>query len=217
MRSRNMWVGCVVVFLVVAFVGAMALAEEKSAAKPAAAAGGEENLFNGKDLAGWQNARTPGGENKWTVEDGTMTNALHGNDIATVATFKDFALKLEYKTVKGGNSGVYLRGRVEIQVLDSYGKEPAGKGDDGAIYDQFAPLVNASKPAGEWNTLEAQYVGDKVTAKLNGKLIQDGVKIEKPTGGALPGGVNEAGPLMLQGDHGKVWYRNITIKPIKAQ
>lgn len=180
-----------------------------------ATAEGWKTLFNGKDLAGWQNARQPGGENKWTVDDGAMTNALHGNDIATVDTFKDFELKIQYKTVKGGNSGVYLRGRVEIQVLDSFGKAHPGKGDNGAIYDQFPPKVNASKPAGKWNTLKVTYKGDKITAKLNGKTIQDNQQVVKVTGGALPGDVNEAGPLMLQGDHGKVWYRNVKIRPIQ--
>jgi len=175
------------------------------------------SLFNGKDLTGWQNARVPSAENKWAAEDGTLTNTAtghDGNDIATVEKFKDFELKLEYKTVKAGNSGVYLRGRVEIQVLDSFGKNPPGKGDDGAIYDQFPPKENASKPVGEWNALEVSYVGDVVTAKLNGKVIHDKQQVTKVTGAALPGDVNEAGPLMLQGNHGKVWYRNIMIKPL---
>lgn len=174
-------------------------------------------LFNGKDLTGWQNARNAAGENKWAVEDGALTNVAtghDGNDIGTAGTFKDFELKLEYKTVKDGNSGVYLRGRVEIQVLDSFGKNPPGKGDDGAIYDQFPPKENASKPVGEWNALEVSYVGDVVNAKLNGKVIQDKQQVVKVTGGALPGGVNEAGSLMLQGNHGKVWYRNIMIKSL---
>jgi hypothetical protein len=182
-----------------------------------AAEEGWVSLFNGKDLKGWQNARSAAAENKWTAEDGALTNVAtghDGNDIATVDKFKDFELKIEYKTVKDGNSGVYLRGRVEIQVLDSFGRTPPGKGDDGAIYDQYPPKENASKPAGEWNTLEVSYVGDLVTAKLNGKVIHDKQQVVKVTGGALPGGVNEAGPLMLQGNHGKVWYRNITIKPL---
>jgi len=175
-------------------------------------------LFNGKDLTGWVNARDPQAKNNWAVEDGTLTNTVtghDGNDIATTETFKDFELKLQYKTVKDGNSGVYCRGRVEVQVLDSAGKPNPGKGDDGAIYDQFAPLVNATKPAGEWNDLEVRYVGDRITVKLNGKVVQDNIQITKPTGGALPGGVNEAGPFMLQGNHGKVWYRNIQVKPLE--
>jgi len=182
-----------------------------------AAEAGWVSLFNGKDLTGWQNARNATGENKWKAEDGTLTNTAtghDGNDIATVEKFKDFELKIEYKTVKDGNSGVYLRGRIELQVLDSFGKNPPGKGDDGAVYDQFPPKVNATKPVGEWNTLEVSYIGDVLTAKLNGQVIHDKQQITKVTGGALPGGVDEAGPLMLQGNHGKVWYRNITIKPL---
>lgn len=178
---------------------------------------GWKPLFNGKDLKGWQNARAPKAENKWTVEDGLLTNTAtghDGNDIATVDTFKDFELKIEYKTVKEGNSGVYLRGRVELQVFDSYGKDPATKTDDGAIYDQFPPKVNATKPAGEWNTLEVSYVGDQVTAKLNGQVIHDKQQVTHVTGSALRGKVNEPGPLMLQGNHGKVWYRNILIKSL---
>jgi hypothetical protein len=203
-KHKAVWVAAIVA--VVGFSVCASAAEE-----------GWISLFNGKDLSGWQNARNATGENKWKAEDGTLTNIAtghDGNDIATVEKFKDFDLKIEYKTVKDGNSGVYLRGRIELQVLDSAGKNPPGKGDDGAVYDQFPPKVNATKPVGEWNSLEVSYVGDVLTAKLNGKVIHDKQQITKVTGGALPGGVNEAGPLMLQGNHGKVWFRNIMIKPL---
>lgn len=171
-------------------------------------------LFDGSALDCWQNARKPDAENKWTIDGDAMTNAPHGNDIATKCDLKDFDLQLEYKTVKGGNSGIYLRGRIEVQVLDSFGKEQVGNGDDGGIYGQFAPKVNASKPAGEWNQLEAHCAGDTVTVKLNGQVVIDNQKISQVTGGALPGGVGDPGPLMLQGDHGKVWYRNIKVKAL---
>lgn len=174
-------------------------------------------LFNGKDLTGWRNARSPEEENRWFVEEGALTNTEHANDIATVQQWKDFELELEYRIVPGGNSGVYLRGRIEVQVLDSYGKPEIGPGDDGAIYGQFPPKVNASKPAGEWNKLEARYVGDSLSVRLNGKVVHDNQLITELTGGALPGGVNDPGPLMLQGDHGKVWYRNIRIRPLVEQ
>jgi len=203
-KHKAVWVAAIVA--VVAFSVCASAAEE-----------GWISLFNGKDLSGWQNARDAKAENKWKAEDGTLTNVAtghDGNDIATVEKFKDFDLKIEYKTVKDGNSGVYLRGRIELQVLDSAGKNPPGKGDDGAVYDQFPPKVNATKPVGEWNSLEVSYVGDVLTAKLNGKVIHDKQQITKVTGGALPGGVNEAGLLMLQGNHGKVWFRNIMIKPL---
>ena len=165
-------------------------------------------------MAGWRNARDPEGENKWFVEDGALTNTEHANDIATVDEWKDFELKLEYKIVPGGNSGVYLRGRLEVQVLDSYNETEVGTGSDGAVYGLLPPLVKASKPAGEWNQLEVVLVGNRLTAKLNGQLIHDDREIVDLTGGALPGGIEDPGPLMLQGDHGKVWYRNIELRPI---
>ena len=203
-RHKAIWAMAIVAVVAISFCAS-------------AAEAGWVSLFNGKDLTGWQNARNAQGENKWKAEDGALTNTAtghDGNDIATVEKFKDFELKIEYKTVKDGNSGVYLRGRIELQVLDSFGKNPPGKGDDGAVYDQFPPKVNATKPVGEWNTLEVSYIGDVLTAKLNGQVIHDKQQIAKVTGGALAGGVDEAGPLMLQGNHGKVWYRNITIKPL---
>lgn len=181
---------------------------------PAAEEEGWTTLFDGSSLDGWRNARAPRAENKWSIEDGAMTNVDHGNDIATVKRFKDFDLRIEFKTVPGGNSGVYLRGRIEVQVLDSYGKEPFTKQDNGAIYDQFAPLANASRPAGEWNQMEATIIGDEITVRLNGVLIHDKQKLSEVTGGALPGKLCDAGPILLQGDHGKVWYRNIMIREV---
>ena len=173
-------------------------------------------LFNGKDLLGWQKAREPRVDPKWAVDGDAMTNLDGARDIATIAVYQDFDLTLEYKTVKEGNSGVYLRGRIEVQVFDSSGKEKPGTDDDGAIFGQFAPAVNASKPAGEWNALDVHLVGDTITVKLNGKLIHDNVKLTTVCGGALPGGLLDPGPLRLQGDHGKVWYRNIELRPIGA-
>lgn len=178
----------------------------------------EENgwvqLFNGKDLKGWQKAREPRVDPLWTVEDGAMTNLNGARDIATIAEYKDYDLTLEYKTVKEGNSGVYLRGRIEVQVFDSHGKKTPDTGDDGAIYGQFAPKVNASKPAGEWNRLEIHLVGGTITIKLNGMLIHDNVKLSEVCRGALPGGLLDPGPIRLQGDHGKVWFRNLKLRPI---
>ena len=183
--------------------------------KPACCPGKCRPLFNGKDLTGWRNARNPEGENTWFVEDGAMTNVKaagdHGVDLGTVDVFGDFCLHIEYKTIPGGNSGVYLRGRIEVQVLDSHGTTELTTGDTGAIYDKFVPLVNAAKPAGEWHTIDACYLGDRLTVLLNGQLVQDNIHVTELTGGALPGGVNDPGPVMLQGDHGKVWYRNVRV------
>jgi len=176
-------------------------------------------LFNGKDLSGW---KFRGGKNKfWKAEDGVLANVIergkHGCDIYTEKTFRDFQLHIEFKVPPRGNSGVYLRGRKEIQVHDSYGVAKPGTGHCGGIYAKAAPLVNACKPAGEWNTLDATIVGDKITARLNGKLIQDGVVVTGCTGGELDRDDTQPGPLMLQGNHTTVWYRNIWIKPLEKK
>lgn len=182
---------------------------------PAADGEGWIDLFDGKTLEGWQNARQPGDAHFWSIEEGAMANdADNGRDLSTTANFKDFELQIEYKTVPGGNSGVYLRGRVEVQILDSYGKNEMSKGDAGAVYDQYAPLLNASLPSGDWHKFDIRYAGDKLTVKLNGQLVQDNVTVRGVTGGALRGRVNGPGPIMLQGDHGKVWFRNVRIRPI---
>ncbi len=195
--------------------GKPACCASKTEAKCPKCAGKCRPLFNGKDLAGWRNARNPEGENTWFVEDGAMTNVKaegdHGVDLATVDVFKDFCLHIEYKTIPGGNSGVYLRGRVEVQVLDSHGNAEVTTADAGAIYDKFAPLVNAAKPAGEWHSLNICYLGDRLTVLLNDQLVLDNIHITETTGGAMPGNLNEPGPVMLQGDHGKVWYQNARI------
>ncbi len=192
-------------------------AEKKSDGKKDKEKGEWIDLFNGKDLSGWQNAREPEVDSGWTVEDGAMTNKEGANDIATKELYKDFVLRLEYKTVKGGNSGVFLRGRTEVQVFDSYGKEQPSLEDNGAIYGQFVPKVNASKPAGEWNSLKARYSGNILSVYLNGQLIHDKIQLDTVSGGALPGGVTDPGPIRLQGDHGKVWYRNLQIRPITGK
>jgi hypothetical protein len=204
-------------FLCVALLTVTAVAADKfpMAQGDKAACGGEwVPLFNGADLTGWQNARDAKGENQWYVEDGALTNKEHANDIGTVEQFKNFCVQLKYKINPHGNSGTYLRGRVEIQILDSHGKEALETGDDGGIYSLFAPAVNASKPAGEWNELMAVFIGNRLTAVLNGQVVQKDIEIGKVTGGALPGGVTDAGPFMLQGDHGKVWFRDIMVKKL---
>ena len=211
MKTKGSWLRFVCVLMALAAL--MAPAAWAADCKDAETKDGWIRLFNGKDLTGWQNARAPKAGNRWLVEDGCLTNEKKANNIATVEKFKDCCLKLEYKIVPHGNSGAYLRGRIEIQILDSHGKEKLETGDDGGIYGIYPPAVNASKPAGEWNQLDAFYVGDTLTVKLNGKIVQDKVKIDRVTGGALPGDVNEPGPIMLQGDHGKIWFRNIMVKP----
>jgi hypothetical protein len=175
--------------------------------------GNPVELFDGKSLDAWgvQHQARP---MKWSVEDGTMTNEVPGaNNLVSKEKFKDFKIVAEYKLDKGSNSGIYLRGRYELQVLDDVGK-PADKHSHMAIYGRTAGLANASKAAGEWQTMEATVVGNKVTVVLNGQKIHDNATLEGITGGALDANETEPGPIMLQGDHGKVWYRKVTVTPI---
>ena len=189
-------------------------------------------LFNGKDLNNW--TTRDGGAAGWEVADGVMTVVRGTGDIMTKETFTDFMLHLEFMTPDmpeatgqaKGNSGVFLQGRYEIQVLDSYGIEVPGKGDCGAIYNQFAPLVNACKPPLQWQTYDVIFrvarVDDegevveqaRVTLLQNGMVIHNNVQVSGPTGGNIDDKLSEPGPLLLQ-DHGNsVKYRNIWIVPL---
>jgi hypothetical protein len=171
-------------------------------------------LFDGTSLDAWdvQHKTRP---MKWSVEDGAMTNETPGaNNLVSKEKFKDFRIAAEYKLDKGSNSGIYLRGRYELQVLDDFGK-PIEEHAHMSIYGWTAPAVNASKPAGEWQTMEAIVVGNKVTVTLNGQKVHDNATLEAITGGALDANETEPGPIMLQGDHGKVWYRKVTVTPLK--
>ncbi len=170
-------------------------------------------LFDGKSLDAWgvQHKTRP---MKWNVEDGAMTNETPGaNNLVSKQTFKDFKIVAEYKLDKASNSGIYVRGRYELQVLDDFGK-PIEEHAHMSIYGWTAPAVNASKPAGEWQTMEAVVVGNKVSVTLNGQKVHDNATLEAITGGALDANETEPGPIMLQGDHGKVWYRKVTVTPI---
>ena len=169
-------------------------------------------LFDGKGMAAWgvEHQDKPSG---WSVVDGVMVNAPNANNLVSKQRFKDFKIHAEYKLEANSNSGIYLRGRYELQVLDDYGKAPESHGHM-AIYSRLAPARNASKPAGEWQTVDATLVGNRVTVVLNGQTVQDNVVIEGITGGALDSDEAADGPIMLQGDHGRVWFRNVTVTPI---
>lgn len=174
-------------------------------------------LFNGKDLSGWK-LRNPNGYASWSVKDGELVNDVsagkHGTDLVTEKTFKNFVVRCEYKIPKGANSGLYLRGRHEIQIVDDHGRGKPSKGGNGAIYNQAPVSTFASKPAGEWQTLEATIVGEKITVVLNGVKVHDQVVSARATGGQLDEMVGEPGPIMLQGDHGSIRFRNLSLKPL---
>lgn len=182
-------------------------------------------LFAGGDLSNWH--QPEGQPALWKVQDEVMT-VTQGN-IVSDETFTDALVHVEWREpdmpeASGqakGNSGVYLQGRYEIQVLDSYGWEVPGLGDCGAIYDQYAPLVNACKPAGEWQTYDIIFRSARVdesgqvinqarmTVLQNGIVIQNNVELFGPTGGALDENVGEPGPLLLQHHGDPVSYRNV--------
>lgn len=178
-------------------------------------------LFNGEDLTGWEMLRE-GSVNGWKVEDGILINdpvqkegephISYGN-LRTVDSFEDFKLELDVNVPEGSNSGVYLRGIYEIQVLDSHGKE-LDSHNMGALYSRITPLVSAEKPAGEWQHMEITLVDRHVTVVLNGFKIIDNQFVGGVTGGAMHSDEFVPGPIYLQGDHGKVMYRDIVLTPV---
>lgn len=171
-------------------------------------------LFNGKDTTGWK-GQFPDKDLGFVVSDGVLTNEKTGNNLVSERQFRNFTLVMEYKLEKDSNSGLYLRGRYELQVLDDAGKEP-NKTSHMSVYGRVAPSVNASKPAGEWQTTEVTLVGNRVTVVLNGKKVQDNVAIEGITGGALNSNERDPGPIMIQGDHSKIWIRKLVVTPIRT-
>jgi hypothetical protein len=167
-------------------------------------------MFNGRDLTGWH---ATGGENQWKAVNGVLTNTQRGGNLVTDQTYGDFKLHVEFRFPKDGNSGVYLRGRYEAQVEDSVvtSTSKEGTGGLGAIYGFLLPNQNAAKGAGEWQTYDITLVGRMVTVVLNGKQVICQANIPGPTGGALDSDEEKPGPIMLQGDHGPVEYRNLTL------
>lgn len=167
-------------------------------------------LFDGKSLDGW---RTVGrGQNQWKAVDGVLQNAARGANLATTQTFEDFKLQIEFRVPKGENSGIYLRGRYELQVDDSAGLEPDSH-HTGGLYGFIAPSENAAKPAGEWQSMEVTLIGRMLTVVLNGTTVICNREIPGITGGALDSNEGAPGPLLFQGDHGPVEYRKIVLTP----
>jgi hypothetical protein len=180
------------------------------ATQPPPAWGQPITLFNGKDTSGWKTRHGSG--DCWKASDGTLVNVPPCADLISDRTFKDFKLHIEFMYPAGSNSGVYLRGRHEVQIEDSAGKALSSH-RLGGIYGFLTPYLDAGKPAGEWQTYEITLVGRRVTVVLNAKTILRDEVIPGITGGALDSDEGGAGPLMLQGDHGKISFRNITLTP----
>jgi hypothetical protein len=175
-------------------------------------------LFNGKDLSGWE----PIGNvtnNKWIARNGELVNdnpqveGLRGPGAANLKStekFQDFKLHIEVNCPDHGNSGIYLRGRYEIQVGTEGGSQPDH--EMGAVYSHYPPPEGAELALNKWTSFDITLVGRRVTVLRDGKMYHDNVEIPGPTGGALDSNEAEPGPFFLQGDHhGVIRYRNITV------
>ena len=205
--------------------------------------------FNGKDLKGWSFKKKGKLESKWVTgtpqldagnpkalkasgTGGAMVNVVTGHgqsiDIYSDQKWGSSRIELEVLVAKGANSGIYVMGEYEVQVLDSYGKEKLGGGDMGAIYGAQPPRTNACKKPGEWQKYEIDFLAPKFDAagkktanakflvvKLNGKVLHENVEMKGPTPSGVTGREAATGPIMFQGDHGPVAYRNIRISPLE--
>jgi len=219
--------------LILGIAAIVAAAEDAAPAKP----------FNAKDLTGWK-CRGDAAKSQWVVgaakldpdnptklavEEGgnELINKSRGVDLYSEQKFGDCLLTIEVMVPKGSNSGIYLMGNYEIQVLDSFGKDNnAGPGDMGGIYGAAAPKNPKYKAPGEWQKFEIHFVAPKfedgkkvanarfVKMVLNGVTIHENVEVKGVTGGAMSAEA-ATGPLMFQGDHGPVAFRNIEIRPLK--
>lgn len=202
--------------------------------------------FNGKDLARWKFAGDAA-KSKWSVGTAAvsaadpkllvvkpggaeMVNAPakfgEGVDIYSQARFGDCRIELELMVPKDSNSGVYVMGEYEVQVLDSFGRDKMGDGDIGAIYSAAAPSINASKKPGEWQKFVIDFQAPRFDAagnktanarflrvELNGKVLHQNLEMKGATPGGVTGKEAAEGPIMFQGNHGPVAYRNIRITP----
>jgi hypothetical protein len=151
-------------------------------------------------------------KNGWVVRDALLVNAVPGNNLLTAEKFTDFKLQAEFRYPKGSNSGIYLRGRYEVQIEDNYGDEPDSH-KIGGIYGFLTPSVNAAKKAGEWQCLEITLVGRVVSIVLNGERIIDRQTIPGITGGAIESDEASPGHILLQGDHGPIEFRRLMLTP----
>jgi len=170
------------------------------------------DLFNGKDLSNWS-AMVPGKDLGWKVEGGIMKNVAGANNLVSSEKFWNFELHCEFKIGEHSNGGIGLRGRYEIQIVDDYGK-PADTHGTGALYSRIKPSVNASKKPGEWQTYDIRLVGRVVTVTVNGQKVIDKGIVDGLTAMAHDWDESVPGPISVQGDHGPVEIRKLTITPL---
>ena len=168
-------------------------------------------LLDQNDLNGWQPMGSP---NQWFVRKGVLSSPKSGVNLRTARAFGDFKLHVEFRYPKESNSGVYLRGRHEVQIEDDYGREPDSHRFSG-VYGFIAPSEVAARPAGQWQTYDITLIGRMVTVVANGKQVIWNQEIPGITGGAIDSNEGAPGPIYLQGDHGPVEYRNVVITPAR--
>ena len=171
-------------------------------------------LFNGTDIAGW--TMTNAAAKPWRVVDGTLVSSGGGADLQSLAKYGDFSLHIEFNCSRGANSGVYLRGRYEVQIEDD--AEPEGPSERIAgIYGFIAPKVPAPRAPGIWHAFDITLIGRRVTVVFDGTTLINAEEIPGITGGALDSHEGLPGPILLQGSEmGEVAYRNIVLTPLLA-
>jgi hypothetical protein len=168
-------------------------------------------LFNGHDFDGWT-FDNPAKASSWVVEAGCLVNKSPGSNIATKQSFQDFKLHIEVNCPTNANSGVYLRGRYEVQIEDDSIEEPPSH-HMGAVYGFLAPVPEQPRRPGVWQSFDITLVGRFVTVIQNGQTIINNQEIPGITGGALNSHEESPGPIYLQGDHGGIAYRKIVLTP----
>lgn len=185
---------------------------------PVQAEDGWISLFNGKDKSGWH-LRNANGHDSWSVEEGALVNTPpadgHGTDLISDLVFWNFELETDFMVpAMNQNSGVYLRGRYEIQILGDHGRPPSG-GGCGSIYQLQTASSNPTKRPGEWNHLRAVIVEDVANVWINDVQVIENCKLTRATGSELDRNYQLLGPIFLQGDHGRVAYKNIRVRPME--
>jgi len=173
-------------------------------------------LLDGTSLKGWRSRDPKRKKPKWGVKDGYIYPLPGATDIVSTEKFQDFLLHVEYRfppDEPAGNSGIYVRGRYEVQLLDDHGKGVSPHGA-GAIYGRVAPIKNVTKPRGTWQTMDIRLVGKWITVIHNGVVVVDHAYLEGITGGALDAHENEPGPIMLQAHGQKINFRRVEVRPL---
>jgi len=170
-------------------------------------------LMDGTRIDRWTTLDPSRLANDWRVIEGVLENAPGADVLTTKEKFWNLDLRVVFRVGEGSNGGIGLRGRYEIQILDDHGRPPSKSGM-GALYSRVPPMKNAALPASEWQTFEIRLIGRELTVRLNGELIHDKIEVEGFTAMASDWREDKPGPITLQGDHGLVEFREITLTPL---